>query len=79
VRHCPICGYELNIYPGCPVGTLHCQSCGTLIVGTNLRPIVPRLVSLMQDFHAECLREDRHQCAVWLMASKMATEMGSED
>lgn len=71
MRRCPTCDAEMILYPGCPCGTAHCQLCGTLIVGRDLRPTVPRLVSLMRDFRAECLRDDRSQCAVWLMATKL--------
>lgn len=71
MQRCPTCDAELILYPGCPTGIGHCGLCGTLVVGRDLRPSVPRLVALMRDFRAECLRDDRKQCAVYVLAAKV--------
>lgn len=73
---CPTCHDRMTYFPGSPSGVWHCRFCGTLHAGSDLSrvQVVPTIVSALQDSKDACLRDDRSQCMVWLLATKRAAE-----
>ena len=74
--NCSTCHNRMTYLPASPSGVWHCSVCGTLHGGSDLSSVdvVPTLVSALQDSRDACLRDDRSQCMVWLLATKRAAE-----